>query len=219
HAIAERLRAHAGLRPPAWVLGARVRERMRALGVGPDEYLGRLSGNEAAEELDALVEALRVGETRFFRHQAHVAALRRVVVPAIAAERAASRRGRAWSARCASGGEAHTLAMILPAGLPRREIQGLPTPITHQAPAGARAAVYAEEALAPVPAAVRSRWFRAAGPGRVTIVPEIGGRVRFERRNLVDAFAGDKDVILCRNVLIYFDADTRTATARRLIEA
>ena len=215
HSIAERLRAHAGLRPPSWVLGARVRERMRALDVGPDEYLGRLAG----EELDALVEALRVGETRFFRHQAHVAALRRVVVPAIAAERAASRRVRAWSAGCASGEEAYTLAMILVEGLPGWEVAVLATDISDEALAVARAAVYSDEALAPVPSSVRSRWFRAAGSGRVTIVPELAARVRFERRNLVDPFAGDKDVILCRNVLIYFDADTRAATARRLVEA
>ena len=214
-AIGERLRAHAGLHPPRWVLAARVRERMRACGVDGVEYLELLAG----DELHALVEVLRVGETRFFRHRAHVAALGRVVVPAIAEARAAAKKIRAWSAGCASGEEAFTLAIILAEGLPGWEIDVLATDISEEALAVARAAVYPVAALQPVPPAVRARWFRPAGPGQVTVTPELAARVRFERRNLVDAFAGDKDVILCRNVLIYFDAEKRTETARRLVEA
>jgi chemotaxis methyl-accepting protein methylase/anti-anti-sigma regulatory factor len=214
-AIGERLRVHAGLRAPAWVLGARVRGRLLALGVEPDEYLSRLDGRE----LDTLVEALRVGETRFFRHRAHVAALRRAVVPALASAPARARRVRAWSAGCASGEEAYTLAMILTEGLPGWDVDVLGTDISDEALAVARAAIYPDSALGPVPAASRARWFRPAGVGHVAIAPELAARVRFERRNLVEAFAGEKDVILCRNVLIYFDGEARAETARRLVEA
>jgi chemotaxis protein methyltransferase CheR len=215
-AIADRVSAHAGLRPPAWVLAARVRERMRALGVVEERaYLGLLEPDEVA----ALVECLRVGATRFFRHQAHVAALRRVVVPALAAAPARAPRVRAWSAGCASGEEAYTLAMILAEGLPGWEVDVLGTDISEDALAVARAGLYAEEALAPVPAHLRARWFRPAAPGRVAVGPELAARVRFERKNLVDAFGGHKDVILCRNVLIYFDAEARAETARRLADA
>jgi chemotaxis protein methyltransferase CheR len=216
HAIAERVRAHAGLQPPPWVLRARVRDRMLALGAsGPSEYLARLGGGE----LDALVEALRVGETRFFRHQAHVATLRRVVVPALAEARASTRRVQAWSAGCASGEEAYTMAMLLVGGLPGWDVEVWATDLSEEAVAAARAAEYPESAVAQVPEPERARWFRAAGPGRLEVVPELRARVRVERRNLLEPFAGDRDLILCRNVLIYFDAEARAQTARRLARA
>jgi len=214
-AIGERVRVHAGLRPPPWVLTTRVRERTRALGVTPGDYLLRLDG----PELDALVEALRVGETRFFRQKRHVAMLRRVVVPALAEARAAARWVRAWSAGCATGEEAYTLAILLAEGLPGFDVDVLGTDISDEALARARAGVYPEAALQPVPPAERARWFRPVEPGLVAVAPELRARVRFERKNLVEPFGGDKDVILCRNVLIYFDAEARAATAQRLVRA
>ena len=85
-AIEKCVTAHTGFRLPAWVLAARVRDRVAALALhDADEYLRLLEGARGGEELDRLAQALRVGETRFFRHRAHVGALARVVVPALVA--------------------------------------------------------------------------------------------------------------------------------------
>src|SRR5258706_8225716 len=121
--LAELVAGYAGLRPPGWVLAARVSDRMRVLGARDvRSYLRILEepseGHGGARELAALAEALRVGETRFFRHKAHIGAIRRVVVPELAARRADTRRVKAWSAGCATGEEAYTLAILLAGGLP-----------------------------------------------------------------------------------------------------
>ena len=222
--VAELIASHAGLRPPGWVLSARVSDRLRALGVADvGRYLAVVSAATdagassaaARQELDALAEALRVGETRFFRHAAHVRALERVVVPELAARRASQRRVRAWSAGCASGEEAYTLAMVLADGLPGFGIDVLGSDLSDDALAVARAGRYSSSALAMVPPATRARWFSAN-----QVSPALAALVRFERKNLVEPdWPRALDVILCRNVLIYFDAAQRQTVIERLAEA
>ncbi|MCC7000163.1 MAG: hypothetical protein IT370_36525 [Deltaproteobacteria bacterium] len=222
--VAELIASHAGLRPPGWVLSARVSDRLRALGVADvGRYLAVVSaatdaGASAAaarQELDALAEALRVGETRFFRHAAHVRALERVVVPELGARRASQRRVRAWSAGCASGEEAYTLAMVLADGLPGFSIDVLGSDLSEDALAVARAGRYSSSALAMIPPATRARWFSAN-----QVSAALAALVRFERKNLVDPdWPRALDVILCRNVLIYFDAAQRQLVIERLAEA
>src|SRR5687767_5204074 len=107
--VGECLAGHAGLRPPAWVLEARLSRRLDALGLDRAErYAELIESPDGAPELEPLVESLRVGETRFFRHQAHVKALTDVVVPALLAARPGGVI-RAWSAGCATGEEPYTL--------------------------------------------------------------------------------------------------------------
>jgi chemotaxis protein methyltransferase CheR len=215
--IEARVQAHAGFHLPEWILAARVRDRMAALGCeSADEYAARLTKTE----LDALAERLRVGETRFFRHMAHVGALERVVAADIRG-RKTTNRVRAWSAGCATGEEPYTLAIVLSDALPGWKIDVQATDLSEEALAVARAGVYATVAAAAVPAAQRARAF-VPGPreGTVQVAPEIAARVRFERKNLLEAdYPQRVDVILCRNVLIYFDASARARTIERLIDS
>jgi chemotaxis protein methyltransferase CheR len=222
-AIERCVNQHAGLKLPAWVLAARVRDRVAALALrDADEYLRVLEGAHGAAELDLLAEALRVGETRFFRHAAHVGALERVVVPELRARRARERHLRAWSAGCASGEEAYTLAILLGEGVPPGwRIEVLGTDISEDAIATARAGVYEAAAVESVPAPLRARCF-APGPhpGAVRVAAEVAARVRFERRNLLEPLYPRRlDVVLCRNVLIYFDGAARKATVQKLIDS
>src|SRR5262245_51305039 len=92
--LGARVGAHAGLALPEWVLEARVRERIAALGVDGRDYLALIGSSEGRRELELLIETLRVGETRFFRHRSHVKALTDVVLPALRGAAAV----RAWSA-------------------------------------------------------------------------------------------------------------------------
>jgi chemotaxis protein methyltransferase CheR len=191
------------------VLGSRAAERARLRGVPLDAYARDL--DEA--ELDALIEALRVGETRFFRHAAQVEALERVVVPALARARAAARRVRAWSAGCATGEEAYTLAMLLGERLPGWTHEVLGTDLSDEALARARAGRYPAAAI---DERRRRRWFRVDGE-HVVVSPALA--VRFERRNLLEPPpAGPWDIVLCRNVLMYFDASTRRDVVERLLD-
>jgi chemotaxis protein methyltransferase CheR len=222
-AIERCVNAHAGLALPAWVLASRVRDRVAALALrDADEYLALLEGAAGAAELERLAESLRVGETSFFRHAAHVNALTRVVLPELIARRARDKRLRAWSAGCATGEEAYTLAILLGEGAPAGwTVTVLGSDLSEDAIVLARAGVYDESALERVPPATRARCFVPGPlPGTARVAPEIAARVRFERRNLLEpVYPRQLDVILCRNVLIYFDAAARQATVERLIES
>ena len=212
--IADRIAARAGLRPPAWVVEARAGERAKARGVRLGDYRKLLDGD--AGELDALVEMLRVGETRFFRHAEQIEALRRKLIPALARRRPAGETVRAWSAGCATGEEAWTLAMLLADGLPDRDVRVLGSDLSEEALARARAGRYRAEAVADLEPGLRRRWFVRRGRAEVEVAPALRERVTFERRNLVEgAAAGERwDLVLCRNVLMYFDA----ATQRRVVD-
>jgi len=219
--IERRLGAHAGLKMPAWLVSSRVSDRMQALGLATmEQYLDAL---ESRGELDALAESLRVGETSFFRHKGHMGALRRLVAPDLAARHADDKRVRAWSAGCASGEEPYTLAMLLAEAMPPERswrLEVLATDISEEALAVARQGCYRAEALRSLPAALRDRWFERTGDGwRVN--DELGRIVRFERRNLNEDHVRVRamDVILCRNVLIYFDDATVSQVVARLSAA
>src|SRR5688572_22731249 len=100
---------------------------MAALALNAEAYLDLISAPRGAAELAALVEAVRVGETRFFRHRPQIATLTDVIVPAL---RARGRRTlRVWSAGCASGEEAYTLALVLSRQLRGVAVQVLGTDV------------------------------------------------------------------------------------------
>ncbi|HEX3478307.1 MAG TPA: CheR family methyltransferase [Kofleriaceae bacterium] len=215
-AIARRLAEHAGLELPAWVVEARASARIAAVGCAPADYVALIDSARGAGELDELIEAVRVGESRLFRHRAQIAALADVVAPVL---RARGRRAiRAWSAGCAAGEEPYTLAIVLSRALPDCAISILATDVSGEALALARTASYPRAALDHVPADYRDCF--VDGGERVRIAPELAARVRFERANLAGGAAPrDCDLVWCRNVLIYFTADARRRAIERLVGA
>ncbi len=204
------LAAYAGLDPPDWALQARVRERATALGIDEQDYVARLDGDAA--ELGRLVELLRVGETRFFRHQAQLDALATRVLPQLRAPVAA------WSAGCATGEEAWTLAILLAErGLPfSLTASDLSPAALHKARRGAYPAARVE---ADVPAPLVTRYFRRVGNERV-LNDRLRPHVRFVEHNLLSPLQPlTFDLVLCRNVLIYFDSRRRAQVVQKLIRA
>jgi len=215
-AIARRLAEHAGLELPAWVVDARATARIAVLGCSPADYVALIDSPRGAGELAALIEAVRVGESRLFRHRSQIDALVGTVAPAL---RARGRRAiRVWSAGCAAGEEPYTLAIVLSRALPDREIAIVATDVSGEALARARAASYPRAALDHVPAGYRDCLLDDGDAVRV--VPEITALVSFERANLIDgATPRGCDLVWCRNVLIYFTADARRRAVDRLVAA
>jgi chemotaxis protein methyltransferase CheR len=215
-AIAQRLAEHAGLELPAWVVEARAAARIAVLGCSPDDYVALIDTGRGASELAELIEAVRVGESRLFRHRSQVEALADVVAPAL---RARGRRTiRVWSAGCAAGEEPYTLALVLSRALPDCTIAITATDVSADALAQAQAATYPRAALQHVPEPYRDR-FLADGDA-VRVAPEIVALVKFERANLLDGAAPRGcDLVWCRNVLIYFTADARRRVIDRLVGA
>ncbi|HKJ93266.1 MAG TPA: protein-glutamate O-methyltransferase CheR [Longimicrobiales bacterium] len=192
--------------------------RMRRLGIGRyADYARRLEDDP--EEYGRLLDAVAINVSRFFRNPDVWQALRRDVVPALFARDGAV---RLWSAGAAAGEEAYTLAMVLAehAGgaddLERFAIVG--TDIDTQALERARRAEYPDDALAELDPGTRVRWFDGGPPWRVR--PELLRLVRFRTLDLAgDRFPGDQHLILCRNVLIYFERALQEAVLARFVDA
>jgi chemotaxis protein methyltransferase CheR len=217
--LARAIAARAGLEPPEWVLVSRLADRAAALGMRSEaEYVERVTAAAGVRELDLLIENLRVGETRFFRHRAHWRALIDSVIPALLA--APGGAVRAWSAGCATGEEAFTLAMLLCRHLPGRAIDVCASDISSEALALAQRRTYPATALAHVPDELRRWGFEPVGAGEYRVAERVAACVHFERRNLADGgFPGGFHVIFCRNVLIYVTPEARERTLSRLIDS
>ncbi len=216
------------------LLVERLRRRFRATS-SPDcaAYAALLADGELGETEWACLEAeITVGETFFFRYAEQFQALRETILPGLIAAREAERSLRIWSAGCSTGAETYSLAILvreaLGEALPDWRIAILGTDISTEALATARAADTADGpcgrclrrtgcAISP---ACRPR--PASGARRICPGPEFRTLVRFERGNLLSLVEpgppqGEKfDLILCRNVLIYFDARTVAAVVRGL---
>jgi len=204
-----------GLAPQTWVLEARIRERMEATGIQKLERYAQAM--TARPELTALVELLRVGETRFFRHESHMRALTELVLPAL---RKGQGTTHVWSAGCATGEEAYTLAMLLARGLEgRRKVDILASDISPESLQKARTGVYRQAAFDAVPSAYRHGITRM-NDGKYQVVPRLRDLVSFEERNLAQGtYPANFDLIFCRNVLIYFEKESKDLVLRRLVSA
>jgi chemotaxis protein methyltransferase CheR len=201
-----------------------IRRAMRRAGDGDlDSYCRQLEVEETA--LDQLVVELSVGETYFFREPEQFAYLRREVVPFLRARAMARAPGtniRAWSAGCASGEEAYSLAMLLESEGLAQHASVFGTDISRAALQRAKSALYTGWSLRGVGAAL-ARPYLVRRDTKWEVVDSIRRLVTFAHLNLaLDVYpslaAGvwGMDVIFCRNVLIYFDALTSAAVARRL---
>jgi len=169
--------------------------------------------------LSAIVEAMTIRDTSFFRDRASFDSLRDIVLPRLRAARLTQRRLSLWSAACSTGQEPYSLAMLL-AGMPQFagwNIQILATDLSADAIAHARAGLFSQaEMERGLPAPMLEHFRRDGSAWRVDSA--IRSRVRFEIANLLDGAVeqGPFDVILCRNVLMYFDTATKADVLGRL---
>lgn len=170
------------------------------------------SGADA--ELALLVDALVVNETYFFRELMPLKVIVELFVPELLEKRA---RPRIWCAACSTGEEPLTLAMLLDeAGLLDR-VTLVASDISGRALAHARAGRYGRRSLRALPEGVLGRWLEPEGQS-AQVATRIAAAVDFRRANLTNerelSALGQFDVIICRNVLIYF----RDQTIERVVE-
>jgi chemotaxis protein methyltransferase CheR len=168
----------------------------------------------ADAELVLLAESLVVNETYFFRE---LAALKLVVDVLVPRALALGRRPRIWCAACATGEEPLTLAMLLDEANLLDRTTLVASDLSARALAHAKTGLFYRRSLRALPPGVMGRWLEAHGEG-VRVMPRIAEAVDFRRVNLVDSEAFTRvrnfDVVVCRNVLIYF----RDRTIERVLE-
>jgi chemotaxis protein methyltransferase CheR len=200
---------------------SRLAPRIRELGIATlAEYFDFVERETSGEELAAMIDVLTTNKTSFFREAEHFRFLHDTVLPPLAKRPAPL---RIWSAGCSSGEEAYTTAIVLRETLPdsvARVARILATDISARMIARGRAAEYPAETLAEVPPALLARHFvpaHDAEPGVRCIGDATRRIVRFARLNLMGDWPmhGPFDVILCRNVMIYFDRPTQETLVQR----
>jgi chemotaxis protein methyltransferase CheR len=168
-----------------------------------------------------VVEAMTTNESFFFRDKLPFEHFRDVVMPALLAARAPEKRIRIWCAAAATGQEPYSLAMALKdmgGKLAGWTIEMIGTDISTAALEKAKAGLYSQfEVQRGLPIQSLVKYFTQIGD-LWQISPEIRAMVDFRHFNLLQEFGGLGmfDVVFCRNVLIYFDQDTKTAVLNRI---
>jgi chemotaxis protein methyltransferase CheR len=205
-------------------IGYSISERMRATGckdVG--DYLHLLFAADANDERQALLDEVTIPETHFFRNPPQIRALRTHVLPDLLREASTTKRLRIWSAGCSTGEEPYTLAMLIRQLVPPQsdwDIKIIATDISARALTAAREAKYAERSFVMTEPLDRQRFFYLdADSGAFVVRDDVRELVEFRHHNLVTEVPpvapGEVDIVLCRNVTIYFDRKTTKRLMQR----
>jgi chemotaxis protein methyltransferase CheR len=222
--LSELVRGHCGLHFGAdtrFVFERRVLRRVRELELtsfGAYHLLLR-NGAERGREIARLVDELTVNETYFLRERSQLQALIHEILPELRAQRS-DRPVSIWSAGCSSGEEPYSVVILArEAGLaPGVDFRIYASDISHRMLRRAREGVYREASFRGTEPEWCARYFSAC-QGGMRISDEVKRHVDFVHLNLFDAsklaLLGPMDVILCRNVIIYFDCEEK----RRVIDA
>src|SRR5215468_8253935 len=199
-------------------LERRFRKRMFQLNIGTYADYGRYI-RENADEANELLNTILINVTEFFRDPPAWEILRNEILPPMLKPLKSGASFRAWSAGCASGEEAYSIAIILSEFFGPRiaefDVKIYATDIDDDALVTARRGEYSVEALRRIRPEWRNKYFH--GKGMLRVNREIRRLVIFGRSNLgLDAPISHVDLLLCRNLLIYFDSDLQKQILARL---
>ncbi|HXV94163.1 MAG TPA: CheR family methyltransferase [Pseudonocardia sp.] len=199
-------------------LTRRVDRRMAQVGVsGYGEYLEHLEVHP--DEFTALFNTILINVTGFFRDPETWEYLRTAILPDLLAAKGDDEPVRVWSAGCASGEEAYTIAIVLAelmgADEFRRRVKIYATDVDEEGLAQARQATYSARKVGGVDPELLERYFERSG-ARYVFRPDLRRSVIFGRNDLVqDAPISRIDLLVCRNTLMYFNAETQARILAR----
>ncbi|MGE8500367.1 MAG: CheR family methyltransferase [Pseudomonas sp.] len=200
------------------LVAGRLNKRLREYGMHSyGDYFQLLLKDK--RELQNSVDLLTTNETYFFREPKHFEFLRERLAQEL---RAVPHPLRVWCGACSSGEEPYTLAMVLAEGLGDRRWEVLASDISLRILDEARSATYTLAEAENIPSALlRKHCLKGVGAnsGRFMVDPALGKRVQFRQINLNVPLpdVGMFDVIFLRNVMIYFDMDTKRQVVQRML--
>ncbi len=182
------------------------------------DYYRMITSATGRDELQIAVDSLTTNETHFFREPKHFDFLRQRVIPA----RQTGRGLRVWSAACSSGEEPYSIAMLFDELMSSEPWEVVASDISSRILDRARSGLFPMERMPEIPKPYLSRYcLKGTGEydGSLLIEKNLRERVRFMPHNLTEIppKLGLFDVIFLRNVMIYFDADTKRQVVSRLL--
>jgi len=209
-----------------WRIETALKALMRERDIATlDQLIGALVAGREPGLAEQVVEALLNNETFFFRDRASFELLLGGALRRLERDRAAQKTLRIWCAGCSTGQEVYSIAMSFADDKARWEgwrIDILGSDVSRSAIEQARQGLYSQfEVQRGLPVVQMIRWFDEEGDHVWRISPQIRDSVRFQVHSLLEAppRPGDFDIILCRNVLLYFSPDIRRTVFDRLASA
>jgi len=230
----ERFRAfiyhHSGIRMDATkitLVSNRIRRRLKAEGIDDfDAYYRHLTSSQGAGELECFLDAITTNETHFFRTDPHFQWFKQDFLGELVSRRLRNEHPaslRVWSAACSTGEEPYTLAICVAENMLRLrdwKISILGTDISEAALKDARTAVYRQRSLEEVSPVQLRRYFDEVEPTTWQVRPSVRNVVEFRRHNLMEKLRLPAfDCIFIRNVLIYFDRESKQKVVKNLIDS
>lgn len=195
----------------------RLMKRLRSLQLNNfTEYLDYIENDDSGKEFSQFIDILTTNKTSFFRESSHFEFLEKEIIPKIG-----NRPLKWWSAGCSSGEEPITMAMILKEGVSmtsKPPVRILATDLSNEVIQFAKMGVYPKDKLKDIPGILLKRYFKAHPENKDHFIVDetIKSLITYGRLNLLNRWPmkGPFHIIMCRNVMIYFDKETQ----RRLVE-
>lgn len=195
----------------------RLMKRLRSLQLSSfTEYLHYLERDESREEFSHFIDILTTNKTSFFRESSHFDFIQKEIIPGVG-----NRPLKWWSAGCSSGEEPITMAMILKEGMnatSKPPVKILATDLSREVVQFAKGGVYPQSKLKGIPNYLLKKYFKQSSENKDQFIVDdrIKNLITYGRLNLLKRWpmSGPFHIIMCRNVMIYFDKETQ----RRLVE-
>jgi len=180
-----------------------------------DDYVALIKKDK--EKFEEFVNFLTINVSEFYRNTDQWELLDKKVIPALIGK--FGKNLKIWSAACSTGDEPYSLVMALSRHLPLNQIKIFATDIDKQVIAQAKTGLYSEKSIAGVPADLKKKYFTKVG-NSYQISEEIKSRVEFKEHNLLkDAYPARCNLIVCRNVLIYFTEEAKDEVYKKFNDA
>ncbi|WP_075982130.1 CheR family methyltransferase [Bacillus massilinigeriensis] len=168
------------------------------------------------ELLNEFLDRMTINVSEFYRNAKRWEVLEKKILPRLLEK---NKRLKIWSAACSTGEEPYTIAMILSKFLPISQIEILATDIDENVLCRAKKAIYPERSLNEVPMDIKRKYFLQDG-SFYKVTEDIKKAVTFKKQNLLsDSFGGPFDLIVCRNVLIYFTEEAKDGLYKKFSSA
>ena len=206
---------------------SRLARRVRALGLGSfAEYCNYLEHPDSDTEMVELVNALTTNLTSFFRENHHFEFLAGTALPDLVQRNRSSRKVRIWSAGCSTGEEPYSLSMVLQESsslLNGWDVKLLASDIDSNVLRQAQAGVYPLARVEGIAKARLKRFFQkgsGSNTGKARVRSELRRAMEFRQVNLMNKLDVEtQDIIFCRNVIIYFDKETKRKLLDKFAES
>lgn len=200
---------------------SRLSKRVRLLGLRNFKDYCRYLEQNPDTEFTEFINAVTTNLTSFFRENHHFEFLKQTLIPLLLKKNAAQKKITVWSAGCSTGEEPYSLAMTLRENVPGDwVIKILATDLDTNVLRASESGVYTIDRITGISEARLRRWFKngsGANAHKVKVKPELQRIIHFKQLNLMREWPmkGRFDFIFCRNVLIYFDRETKETLAKR----